>query len=98
MAGPTVALWLSAGLFCLAIVGVILRRNALSSFLSFELMICSAILALTAFDLARGPSGDVAGRGFAVMVYSVAIAQAFVGLALLIARRRSSRALGSGSC
>jgi NADH-quinone oxidoreductase subunit K len=98
MAGATVALWLSAGLFCLAIVGVILRRNTLSSFLSFELMICSAILALTAFDFARAPGSDVAGRGFAVMVYSVAIAQAFVGLALLIARRRSSRALGSGSC
>jgi NADH-quinone oxidoreductase subunit K len=97
MAGPIVALWLSAGLFCLAIVGVILRRTALSSFLSFELMLCSAILALTAFDLARAPGGHVAGRGFAVMIYSVAIAQAFVGLALLIARRRSSRPSGSGS-
>lgn len=105
MIDPHLSLWLSGGLLCLGIVGAIVRRSAVSAFLSLELMLCSAILALTSFDLihqqtalVNGPSGvSVAGRGFAVMIFSIAIAQAFVGLALLIAKRRNMAPRAPGS-
>lgn len=101
MTGPEVALLLSAGLFCLGIVGVIARRTSVSSLLSLELMLCAAVVALASFDLmprATGATGDaVQGRAFALLVFSIALAQSFIGLALLIAQRRGSRARTSES-
>lgn len=101
MVDPHISLWLSGGLFCLGIVGVMARRNSVSAFLSLELMLCSAIVALTSFDLIQGQalasSVEVAGRGFSVMIFSIATAQAFVGLALLIAKRRDGSVHSAGA-
>ena len=93
MIDPNAPLLLSVALFSLGIVGVFARRSVLLAFLGVELMLCASVLALASFDLAHTQASAaeeiVAGRGFAVMILSVAIAQTFVGLGLLVAARRN---------
>lgn len=72
---------LSAALFTLGVVGVVTRRNALVLFMSVELMLNSANLALVAFAAARQ---DVAGQIIVFFVIVVAAAEVAVGLALLV--------------
>ncbi|GAB4113395.1 MAG: NADH-quinone oxidoreductase subunit NuoK [Roseiflexaceae bacterium] len=73
---------LSALLFILGVIGVLIRRNALVVFMSIELMLNSANLALVAFAHARG---DVGGQVLVFFVIVVAAAEVAVGLALLVA-------------
>lgn len=101
MIDPQLTLWLSGALFCLGIVGVMVRRNAVSGFLGLALMATSSVVALTSFDLIQVQSAaiesQVAGRGFAIMIFSVATAQTFVGLGLLIAKRPHEKQSDEGS-
>ena len=93
MIDPNASLALSAALFSVGIVGVFARRSIFSAFLSLELMLCATVLALTSFDLLHSqsvsPSEVVMGRGAAVLILSVALAQAVIGLGLLIASSRN---------
>jgi NADH-quinone oxidoreductase subunit K len=73
---------LSAALFAVGVTGVLIRRNALVVFMSIELMLNSANLALVAFAQARG---DVGGQVLVFFVIVVAAAEVAVGLALLVA-------------
>jgi len=73
---------LSAVLFMIGIGGVIIRRNALVIFMSVELMLNSANLALVAFGRAHGDAG---GQIISFFVITVAAAEVAVGLALLVA-------------
>ena len=73
---------LSAILFGIGVVGVLLRRNAIIIFLSIELMLNAANLAFVAF--AR-QLGSIDGQVIVFFVMTVAAAEAAVGLAIIIA-------------
>ena len=79
---------LSAVLFSLGVLGVLVRRNALVVFMSIELMLNAANLALVAFAQ-RWES--VNGQIIVFFVITVAAAEVAVGLALLVAIFRTKR-------
>jgi NADH-quinone oxidoreductase subunit K len=72
---------LSAILFGLGVFGVLCQRNALSVFMSIELMLNAANLALITF---AQQCGDTAGGALVLIVITVAAAEAGVGLAIFI--------------
>ena len=85
---PDNYLYLAAILFTIGTVGVMVRRNALVAFMSVELMLNAANLAMVAFAMARGGlDGQVAT--FFVMV--VAAAEVVVGLSIIITIYRTRR-------
>lgn len=73
---------LSAVLFVIGVLGVLLRRNAIVVFMSIELMLNAVNLTLIAFSQSMG---DTAGQILVFFVISVAAAEAAVGLAIVIA-------------
>lgn len=80
---PTTAvISLSAVLFTLGVLGVLVRRNALVIFMSIELMLNAGNLAFIAF--AR-QSQVLSGQIFVFFVIAVAAAEVAVGLALIVA-------------
>lgn len=81
---------LSAVLFTIGVLGVLLRRNAIIVFLSIELMLNAVNLTLVAF--AQG-FADVNGQILVFFVMSVAAAEAAVGLAIVIALFRNTLTL-----
>ena len=74
-------LLLSAVLFVLGAVGVLVRRNPLVILISIELMLNAANLALVAFSRQLV---NIEGQLFALMSMTVAAAEAVVGLAILV--------------
>jgi NADH-quinone oxidoreductase subunit K len=74
-------LLLSAVLFVLGAVGVLVRRNPLVILISIELMLNAANLTLVTF--ARQLQ-NMEGQLFALMSMTVAAAEAVVGLAILV--------------
>ena len=74
-------LLLSAVLFGLGAIGVLVRRNPLVILISIELMMNAANLTLVA--LARQLQ-NIEGQLFALMSMTVAAAEAVVGLAILV--------------
>lgn len=79
---------LSAILFTVGVVGVLVRRNVMIMFMSIELMLNSANLALVAFARARN---DIGGQIMTFFVITVAAAEVAVGLALLVGIFRNRR-------
>jgi NADH-quinone oxidoreductase subunit K len=84
-------------LFALGLFGVIIRRNILIIYMSLELMLNAANLALVAFS--RFPpfpntstTNYLDGQVFVFFVITVAAAEVSVGLALIVAvyRRRQT--------
>ena len=75
----------SALLFSLGLLGVILRRNLLVIYMSLELMLNAANLALVAFSSFNHFAG---GQVFVFFVITVAAAEVAVGLALIVALYR----------
>ena len=73
---------LSATLFTIGALGVLMRRNAIVIFMSVELMLNAANLAFVAF--ARSYEA-VSGQIFVFFVMTVAAAEVGVGLALIVA-------------
>ena len=74
-------LLLSAILFVLGAVGVLIRRNPLVILISIELMLNAANLTLVAFSRQLQ---NMEGQLFALMSMTVAAAEAVVGLAILV--------------
>ncbi len=83
-------LGLSAILFVLGILGVLLRRNALVLFMSLELMFNAGNLAFVTF--AR-MFGDMTGQLVVFFVMTVAAAEVAIGLALIVTIFRSRRSI-----
>lgn len=81
---------LSMILFVLGTMGVLLRRNAILVFMSVELMLNAANLALVAF--AR-QWGEADGQLFVFFVITVAAAEVAVGLALIVAIFRTKQSI-----
>jgi NADH-quinone oxidoreductase subunit K len=82
MVPTTYYVGLSAILFSIGALGVLVRRNAIIIFLSIELMLNAANLAFVAF--ARQLQ-SVDGQVIVFFVMTVAAAEAAVGLAIIIA-------------
>jgi NADH-quinone oxidoreductase subunit K len=78
---------LSAILFTIGALGVLIRRNPLIIFMSIELMLNGANLAFVAFgrsfELEKG-TAFFSGQIFVFFVIAVAAAEVAVGLALLV--------------
>jgi NADH-quinone oxidoreductase subunit K len=81
---------LSFVLFMMGTLGVVLRKNAILVFMSVELMLNAANLALVAF--ARQWS-NIDGQLFVFFVMTVAAAEVAVGLALIVAIFRSKHSI-----
>src|SRR6266478_4128184 len=75
-------LTLSAALFTIGVVGVVIRRNPLVIFMSIELALNAANLALVAFGQR---TGNPDGQALVFFVMAVAAAEAAVGLAIIVA-------------
>ncbi len=86
-------LFVGAALFTLGLLGIFLnRKNVIVILMSVELMLLAANINLVAFSAQHG---DLTGQVFAMLVLTVAAAEAAVGLAILVAyfRNRGSIAV-----
>lgn len=72
-------------LFCLGVAGVIIRRNLLVMYMSLELMLNAANLALVAFSRFNN---NLDGQLMVFFIITVAAAEVAVGLALIVALYR----------
>jgi len=81
---------LSAILFTIGVLGVLIRRNALIIFMSIELMLNAANLAMVAFSsVIQSFSGQI----FVFFVIAVAAAEVAVGLALIVEIFKTKRSI-----
>ena len=86
-------LTVSAILFTLGILGIFLnRKNVIIILMSVELMLLAVNINLVAFSVSLG---DLVGQVFAMLVLTVAAAEAAIGLAILVVyfRNRGSIAV-----
>ena len=81
---------LSAVLFTIGVVGVIIKRNAIQMFMCIELMLNAVNLTFVAFS---SYFNDVTGQLFVFIVMTVAAAEAAVGLGIIIAIFRNRESL-----
>ena len=87
MLGPDVTWYVavSAMLFAIGALGVLLRRSPLIILLSLEIMLNGGNLALIAFSR---HNGEESGQVFAIAVMAVAASEVVVGLGLIVAMSR----------
>jgi NADH-quinone oxidoreductase subunit K len=85
--GPALAV--SAILFAIGVLGVLIRRNAIVVFMCVELMLNAVNLTLVAFANVHGMAGQI----IVFFVMTVAAAEAAVGLAIIIAIFRHVRSV-----
>ncbi len=78
---PSAYVILSAILFCIGGVGVLIRRNAIVVFMSVEMMLNAANLAFVSFARMHG---NLDGQVIAFFVMVVAAAEVVVGLAIIM--------------
>jgi len=85
---PTYYLVLSALLFSIGAVGVLIRRNAIVVFMCVELMLNAVNLSLVTFSRSNGTRD---GQIIAFFVMVVAAAEVVVGLAIIMSIFRTRR-------
>lgn len=73
---------ISAILFCLGVVGVMTRKNAIVMFMCVEIMLNAVNLTLVALSTTFG---DAEAQVLVFLVMAVAAAEAAVGLAIILA-------------
>jgi NADH-quinone oxidoreductase subunit K len=81
---------LSATLFAIGVLGVLLRRNILIMFMSIELMLNAVNLAFVALSKHLG---SLDGQVMVFLVMTVAAAEAAVGLAIIICLFRNKKSV-----
>ena len=81
-------LYLSAILFTIGAIGVVVRRNAIVVFMCIELMLNAANLAFVTFSRING---TLEGQVTAFFTMVVAACEVVVGLAIIVAIYRSRR-------
>ena len=84
------SLALTAALFIIGVIGVLVHRNAIIIFMCVELMLTAVNLTFVAFGRALG-SAD--GQIIVFFVMTVAAAEAAVGLAIILAVFRHTRSV-----
>ena len=80
---------ISAVLFVVGFIGVLLRKNTLVLYMCLELMLLASTLALVAFSRFHGA---LEGSVFVFFILTIAAAEVAVGLAIIVAlfRRRQT--------
>ncbi len=80
---------LSAVLFTIGVVGVLIKRNPIVIFMCVELMLNAVNLTFVAFSRYKG---DLGGQMMVIFVMAVAAAEVAVGLGILVSifRNRAS--------
>jgi len=94
-------IFLSLALFCIGVVGVLTRRNAIIVFMCIELMLNAVNLLLVAFSKMPHPvtaAGVPAGTGvegqlFVFFIMVVAAAEVSVGLAIIVMMYRNTHSV-----
>lgn len=93
-------IFLSLALFCIGIVGVLTRRNAIIVFMCIELMLNAVNLLLVAFskmhhlkNAAANASAGGDGQLFVFFIMVVAAAEVSVGLAIIVMLYRNVRSV-----
>jgi NADH-quinone oxidoreductase subunit K len=96
-------IYLAIALFCIGIVGVLARRNAIIIFMCIELMLNAVNLLLVAFSKmhhAIGVSGatpnasaGIDGQLFVFFIMVVAAAEVSVGLAIIVMMYRNTHSV-----
>ena len=81
---------LSAIIFSIGVIGVLIRRNAIVIFMSVELMLNAVNLLLTAFSVYRG---DATGQVFVFFIMALAAAEVAVGLAIIVMIYRNTNSI-----
>jgi len=81
---------LSAIIFSIGVIGVLIRRNAIVIFMSVELMLNAVNLLLTAFSVYRG---DAAGQVFVFFIMALAAAEVAIGLAIIVMIYRNTNSI-----
>ena len=93
---------LSATLFCIGIVGVLTRRNAIIVFMCIELMLNSVNLLLVAFSKMPHPAAQSAAGAmqagtdaqlFVFFIMVVAAAEVSVGLSIIVMMYRNTHSV-----
>jgi NADH-quinone oxidoreductase subunit K len=85
---PSYYLYLSAVLFSIGALGVLIRRNSIVVFMCIELMLNAVNLSLVTFSRING---NLDGQVIAFFVMIVAAAEVVVGLAILVTIFRTRR-------
>jgi len=85
-------LLLGTGLFTIGVVGVLTRRNIIVILMSIELILNAVNINLVAFSHLYG---NVNGQVFALFVITDAVAEAAVGLGLIIALFRNKETVNA---
>ena len=86
MITPTHYMLLSAALFIIGVVGVMVRRNIIIIFMSIELILNAVNINLVAYS---SQMQSTVGQVFAIFVIAVAAAEAAVGLGIILAFYRN---------
>lgn len=93
-------IFLSLALFCIGIVGVLTRRNAIIVFMCIEIMLNAVNLLLVAFskmhhlkNAAVNASAGADGQLFVFFIIVVAAAEVSVGLAIIVMLYRNVRSV-----
>jgi NADH-quinone oxidoreductase subunit K len=92
MVSSSAYLILSAVIFTIGVLGVLLRRNVLVMFMSIELMLNAVNLAFVALSRHLG---SVDGQVIVFLVMTVAAAEAAVGLAIIICLFRNKKSVNA---
>ncbi len=83
-------LFLSAALFIIGMMGVLIRRNLIIIFMCVELMMNAVNLSLVSF---AWENQTLSGQSFAIFTIAVAAAEAAVGLAIILALSRRGKSV-----
>ena len=92
---------LSAALFCIGIIGVLTRRNAIIIFMCIEMMLNAVNLLLVSFSKMPHVSGvpgaavqsGIDGQIFVFFIMVVAAAEVSVGLAIIVMMYRNTHSV-----
>jgi NADH-quinone oxidoreductase subunit K len=94
---------LASTLFCIGVIGVLTRRNAIIIFMSIELMLNSVNLLLVAFSKMRvvaetaknivNTMSGIDGQIFVFFIMVVAAAEVSVGLAIIVMMYRNTHSV-----
>ena len=89
-------IYLSVALFCIGIIGVLTRRNAIIVFMCIELMLNAVNLLLVAFSkmhYLKNHADGSDGQLFVFFIMVVAAAEVSVGLAIIVMMYRNTHSV-----
>jgi len=93
-------IFVAIALFCIGVIGVLTRRNAIIVFMCIELMLNAVNLLLVAFskmhyviNVTRDGASGIDGQLFVFFIMVVAAAEVSVGLAIIVMMYRNTHSV-----